>query len=507
MKQAFSLFDFKQPINYKNEILAGLTVAMTMIPESLSFAILAGFPPLTGLYAAFIMGLVTAVLGGRPGLVSGGAGATVITLIALMKLHGLEYVFAAVVVAGIIQITVGVFKLGKFVRLVPQSVMYGFVNGLAIVIFMSQLDQFKVRETGEWLSGMALCTMLGLVALTIGIVWVWPKITKAVPASLVAILAVFGIVLIGGVQTKTVSDIASVAGGLPPFHIPQVPFNFETLQIVFPFGLIMAMVGLTEGLLTLNLVDEIVGNKGNGNRECVAQGSANILNGFFFGMGGCPMIAQTLVNLSAGARARLSAIIAAFTILLIILVGAPVIGKLPMAALVGVMMMVAIGTFEWSSLRVINKMPKSDIFIGVVVAVVTVLMHNLALAVLIGVILSALVFAWESARRIRARKHIDEDGVKHYEIYGPLFFGSTAAFLEKFDVQEDPEMVVIDFKDSRISDMSAIDAVHKITERYRKLNKKVTLRHLSADSRLLLRNAGNIIEVNIDDPTYKVADK
>ncbi len=507
MKQAFSLFDFKQPINYKNEILAGLTVAMTMIPESLSFAILAGFPPLTGLYAAFIMGLVTAVLGGRPGLVSGGAGATVITLIALMKLHGLEYVFAAVVVAGIIQITVGVFKLGKFVRLVPQSVMYGFVNGLAIVIFMSQLDQFKVRETGEWLSGTALYTMLGLVALTIAIVWLWPKITKAVPASLVAILAVFGIVLIGGVQTKTVSDIASVAGGLPPFHIPQVPFNFETLQIVFPFGLIMAMVGLTEGLLTLNLVDEIVGNKGNGNRECIAQGSANILNGFFFGMGGCPMIAQTLVNLSAGARARLSAIIAAFTILLIILVGAPVIGKLPMAALVGVMMMVAIGTFEWSSLRVINKMPKSDIFIGVVVAAVTVLMHNLALAVLIGVILSALVFAWESARRIRARKHIDEDGVKHYEIYGPLFFGSTAAFLEKFDVQDDPEMVVIDFKDSRISDMSAIDAVHKITERYRKLNKKVTLRHLSADSRLLLRNAGNIIEVNIDDPTYKVADK
>ncbi len=507
MKQAFSLFDFKQPINYKNEILAGLTVAMTMIPESLSFAILAGFPPLTGLYAAFIMGLVTAVLGGRPGLVSGGAGATVITLIALMKLHGLEYVFAAVVVAGIIQITVGIFKLGKFVRLVPQSVMYGFVNGLAIVIFMSQLDQFKVRETGEWLSGTALYTMLGLVALTIGIVWLWPKITKAVPASLVAILAVFGIVLIGGVQTKTVSDIASVAGGLPPFHIPQVPFNFETLQIVFPFGLIMAMVGLTEGLLTLNLVDEIVGNKGNGNRECVAQGSANILNGFFFGMGGCPMIAQTLVNLSAGARARLSAIIAAFTILLIILVGAPVIGKLPMAALVGVMMMVAIGTFEWSSLRVINKMPKSDIFIGVVVAAVTVLMHNLALAVLIGVIFSALVFAWESARRIRARKYIDEDGVKHYEIYGPLFFGSTAAFLEKFDVQNDPEMVVIDFKDSRISDMSAIDAVHKITERYRKLNKKVTLRHLSADSRLLLRNAGNIIEVNIDDPTYKVADK
>lgn len=501
------LFDFTHKINYKTEILAGLTVAMTMIPESLSFAILAGFPPLTGLYAAFIMGLVTAVLGGRPGLVSGGAGATVITLIALMKIHGLEYVFAAVAVAGIIQIVVGLFKLGKFIRLVPQSVMYGFVNGLAIVIFMSQIGQFKVDGTGDWLSGTALYTMLGLVALTILMVWVWPKLTKAVPASLVAILVVFAVVIIFGIQTKTVNDIASVAGGFPPFHIPNIPFNLETLQIVLPYGLIMAMVGLTEGLLTLNLVDEMVGNKGNGNRECVAQGTANILNGFFFGMGGCPMIAQTLVNLSSGARARLSAIIAAFAILLIILVGAPVIGKLPMAALVGVMMMVAIGTFEWSSFRIINKMPRSDIFIGVVVAAVTVFFHNLALAVLIGVIMSALVFAWESAKRIRAKKYIDENGTKHYEIYGPLFFGSTTAFLEKFEVQQDPHQVVIDFKESRISDMSAIDAVHKITDRYKKLNKTVTLKHLSADSRLLLRNAADVIEVNIDDPTYKVADK
>jgi sulfate permease, SulP family len=501
------LFDFTHKINYKTEILAGLTVAMTMIPESLSFAILAGFPPLTGLYAAFIMGLVTAVLGGRPGLVSGGAGATVITLIALMKIHGLEYVFAAVAVAGIIQIVVGLFKLGKFIRLVPQSVMYGFVNGLAIVIFMSQIGQFKVDGTGDWLSGTALYTMLGLVALTILMVWVWPKLTKAVPASLVAILVVFAVVIIFGIQTKTVNDIASVAGGFPPFHIPNIPFNLETLQIVLPYGLIMAMVGLTEGLLTLNLVDEMVGNKGNGNRECVAQGTANILNGFFFGMGGCPMIAQTLVNLSSGARARLSAIIAAFAILLIILVGAPVIGKLPMAALVGVMMMVAIGTFEWSSFRIINKMPRSDIFIGVVVAAVTVFFHNLALAVLIGVIMSALVFAWESAKRIRAKKYIDENGTKHYEIYGPLFFGSTTAFLEKFEVQQDPHQVVIDFKESRISDMSAIDAVHKITDRYKKLNKTVILKHLSADSRLLLRNAADVIEVNIDDPTYKVADK
>jgi SulP family sulfate permease len=501
-----NLFDFKQKINYKTEILAGLTVAMTMIPESLSFAILAGFPPLAGLYAAFIMGLVTAVFGGRPGLVSGGAGATVIVLIALMKSNGIEYVFAAVALAGIVQIFVGVFKFGKFIRLVPQPVMFGFVNGLAIVIFMSQISQFKIQGTETWLSGSALYIMLGLVALTIAIVIGFPKITKAIPASLVAIFVVFALVAGFGIHTKTVNDIASVAGGFPPFHIPNIPLNFETLKIIFPYGLIMASVGLTEGLLTLNLVDEITATKGNGNKECIAQGSANILNGFFFGMGGCPMIAQTLVNLSAGSRARLSGIVAALTILLIVLYGAPIIGKLPMAALVGVMIMVAIGTFEWASFKIINKMPKHDIFVGVLVAAITVLLHNLALAVLIGVIVSALVFAWESAKRIRAKKYIDENGVKHYEIFGPLFFGSTAAFAEKFDVTNDPEQIIIDFKESRINDMSAIDAVNKITERYAKLNKTVKLYHLSADCRTMLQNADEVIEVNIlEDPTYKVA--
>ncbi|RZL46523.1 MAG: SulP family inorganic anion transporter [Pedobacter sp.] len=505
MKNYLNLFDFSQKVNYKTEILAGLTVAMTMIPESLSFAILAGFPPLAGLYAAFIMGLVTAIFGGRPGLVSGGAGATVIVLIALMKSNGIEYVFAAVALAGVIQILVGVFKFGKFIRLVPQPVMFGFVNGLAIVIFMSQISQFKLQGTETWMSGSALYIMLGLVALTIAIVVGFPKITKAIPASLVAIIVVFAIVMGFGIQTKTVSDIASVAGGFPPFHMPNIPFNLEALKIIFPYALIMASVGLTEGLLTLNLVDEITATKGNGNRECIAQGSANILNGFFFGMGGCPMIAQTLVNLSAGSRARLSGIIAAITILIIILVGAPVIGKLPMAALVGVMIMVAIGTFEWASFKIINKMPKHDIFVGILVAAITVLLHNLALAVLIGVIVSALVFAWESAKRIRARKYVNENGVKHYEIFGPLFFGSTTAFAEKFDVQDDPSEIVIDFKESRINDMSAIDAVHKITERYAKLNKTVRLRHLSADSKELLQNAHGVIEVNIlEDPTYRV---
>lgn len=509
MKAYFNLFDFKQKINYKNEILAGLTVAMTMMPESLSFAILAGFPPLAGLYAAFIMGLITSVFGGRPGLISGGAGATVIVLIALMKSHGIEYVFGAVALAGMIQILVGVFKLGKFIRLVPQSVMYGFVNGLAVVIFMAQLEQFKTSVNGApvWLSGSPLYVMAALVALTIAIVIVFPRISKAVPPSLVAIIIVFLLVLGFNIDTKTVKDIASVNGGFPSFHIPAIPFNLQTLQVIFPYALIMAGVGLTEGLLTLNLVDEITATRGDGNRESIAQGAANIANGFFLGMGGCPMIAQTLVNLSAGARARLSGIIASLTILLIILIGAPVIDRVPMAALTGVMIMVAVGTFEWASFRIINKMPKQDVFVGILVALITIYLHNLALAVLIGVIISALVFAWESAKRIRARKYIDETtGIKHYEIYGPLFFASVAAFNEKFDVAEDPLLVVIDFKDSRVADMSGIDALNKLTERYAKAGKKLQLKHLSPDCKRLLKNAESVIDVNIiEDPQYNVA--
>lgn len=509
MKGYFNLFDFNQKVNYKTEILAGLTVAMTMMPESLSFAILAGFPPLMGLYAAFIMGLVTSIFGGRPGLVSGGAGATAIVLIALMKSHGLEYVFAAIALAGLVQILVGVFKFGKFIRLVPQPVMYGFVNGLAVIIFMSQFEQFKTVVDGEttWLAGTPLLTMAGLVMLTIGIIIFLPKLTKTVPPSLVAIIVVFTVVLGFGIDTKTVRDIASVSGGFPPLHIPQVPVNFSTVEIILPYALIMAGVGLTEGLLTLNLVDELTATKGNGNRECIAQGSANILNGFFFGMGGCPMIAQTLVNLSAGARARLSGIIAALTILLIILFGAPVIELVPMAALTGVMIMVAIGTFEWVSFRIINKMPKQDVFVGMLVALITIYLHNLALAVLIGVIISALVFAWESAKRIRAHKSIDINGVKHYKIYGPLFFGSVTAFNEKFDILTDPREVVIDFSESRIADMSGIEALNRITEKYQKAGKLLHLKYLSPDCQQLLKNAGDVIEVNIiEDPTYRVVE-
>jgi len=499
-KKFFNLFDFSQKVNYKTEILAGLTVAMTMMPESLSFAILAGFPPLMGLYAAFLMGLITSIFGGRPGLISGGAGATVIVLIALMNSHGLEYVLAAVALAGVLQILVGVFKFGKFVRLVPQSVMYGFVNGLAVVIFMAQLDQFKTDNGAggsTWLTGTSLYIMAGLVALTIAITVLLPRFTKAFPSSLAAIIVVFLLVLGLQIDTKTVADIASVSGGFPPFHIPEIPLSWDTLEIIFPYGLIMAGVGLTEGLLTLNLVDEITGTRGNGNRESIAQGTANIANGFFSGMGGCPMIAQTLVNLSAGSRARLSGIVASLAILCIILFGAPVIEKVPLAALTGVMIMVAVGTFEWISLRIINKMPKQDIFIGILVAIITIFMHNLALAVLIGVIIAALVFAWESAKRIRARKYVDEKGVKHYEIYGPLFFASVAAFLEKFDVSGDPDEIVIDFRESRVADMSGIEALNKLTSRYAQVNKKIRLSNLGADSRLLLKNAESVINVNI----------
>jgi SulP family sulfate permease len=386
--------------------------------------------------------------------------------------------------------------------------MYGFVNGLAVVIFLAQLAQFKTVVHGQqvWLTGMPLLIMGGLVAITILIVVVLPRFSKAIPSTLAAILVVFLIVFGFHIHTKLIKDIAAVGGGFPPFHIPKVPMTLETLKIILPYGLIMACVGLTEGLLTLSLVDEITDTRGNGNRECIAQGSANILNGFFFGMGGCPMIAQTLVNLSAGARTRLSGVIASLTILTIILFASPVIERVPMAALTGVMIMVAFGTFEWLSLRIINKMPKQDIFVGVLVALVTIFMHNLALAVLIGVIISALVFAWESAKQIRARKYLDVQGVKHYELFGPLFFGSVAAFNENFDVAEDPEEVIIDFRGSRIADMSAIEALNKLSQRYAALGKKLHLRHLSKDCKLLLKNAEAVIEVNImEDPEYKVA--
>ncbi|WP_088655111.1 SulP family inorganic anion transporter [Geofilum rhodophaeum] len=508
MKELLNLFDFKQKINYKTEILSGLTVALALVPEAVAFSLIAGLSPLTGLYAAFTIGLITSIFGGRPGMISGATGAVAVVIVALAKSHGVEYVFAAVVLAGVIQMLAGLLKLGKLIRLVPHPVMFGFVNGLAIIIFLSQLDQFKFKTADgslEWMTGTPLLIMVGLVALTMLIIWGLPKLTKAVPASLVAILTVFAVVAGLNIDTTTVGDIASIQGGFPPFNIPKVPFTLETLKIIFPYAAIVAGVGLIESLLTLNLVDEITGTRGWGNKEAFAQGAANFTTGLFSGMGGCAMIGQSLINTSNGARARLSGIVAAIMLLVFIMFGSSLIEKVPMAALTGLMIMVSIGTFEWASLKVFGRMPKTDVLVMLVVMVITIFLHNLALAVLAGVVIAALVFAWENALRIRARKHTDEHGIKHYEIYGPLFFGSVMAFNEKFEVADDPEEVIIDFKESRITDMSAIEAVNKLTERYAALGKRVHLRHLSRDCQQLLKDADSIIEVNImEDPTYKV---
>lgn len=508
MRIYINLFDFKQKVDYKIEILSGLTVALALVPEAIAFAMIAGLSPLTGLYAAFSMGLITSIFGGRPGMISGATGAVAVVIVSLAISHGVEYIFATVVLAGLIQMAAGFLRLGKFIRLVPQPVMFGFVNGLAIVIFMAQLDQFKVGslETGlQWMSGMQLYVMLALVGITMFIIWGLPRITKKIPASLTAILVVIAVVIGLDIDTKTVGDIAQIDGGFPPFHIPDIPFTCETLTIIFPYALIVAGVGLIESLLTLNLIDEITQTRGWGNKEAVAQGMANTITGFFSGMGGCAMIGQSLINISSGARARMSGIVAAVMLLVFIIFGSDLIEQVPMAALTGLMIMVSIGTFEWASLKTFGKMPVMDVLVMVIVALVTVLLHNLALAVLIGVVISALVFAWENATRIRARKHIDEKGVKYYEIYGPLFFGSVQAFGDKFDVKNDPDEVVIDFQESRVADMSGIEALNRLTERYLQSGKKIHLKHLSQDCRRLLANADTLIDVNIiEDPSYKV---
>ncbi|MGJ1410594.1 SulP family inorganic anion transporter [Sphingobacterium thalpophilum] len=496
MQKIINLFDFKQKVDYKTEVLSGLTVALALVPEAVAFALIAGLSPLTGLYAAFMMSLVTSILGGRPGMISGATGAIAVVIVALAKSHGVEYVFATVVLAGIIQMSAGFLKLGKLIRLVPHPVIFGFVNGLAIIIFMSQLNEFK-DASGNWLTGSNLYMLLGLVLLTTLIIWGLPKITKAVPASLAAILIVFGLVYFLKLDTKTVGDIASIKGGFPPFHIPAVPFSFETLQIIFPYAAIVAGVGLIESLLTLNIVDEITETRGHTNREAVAQGTANVLSGLFSGMGGCAMLGQSLINVSNGARARLSGIIASIALLIFVMFGSSLIEKVPMAALTGLMIMVAIGTFEWASLKTFTKFPRPDILVMVLVTLVTVFLHNLALAVLIGVIIAALVFAWESAKRIRARRYIDENGIKHYDIYGPLFFGSTAIFTEKFDIMNDPNEIIISFRESSVVDMSAIEALNKITERYHKQGKKVHLTGLSLRCRRMIKNAESVIDVNI----------
>lgn len=436
-------------------------------------------------------------------MISGATGALAVVMTSLVVTHGTQYLFATVILMGIIQVIVGALKLGKFIRLVPASVIYGFVNGLAIVIFMAQLPQFKDAQ-GSWLESSSLLLMIGLSLLTMGVIYFLPKFTKVIPAPLAGILATSALVLGLGLDTRTVGDMASIKGGLPIFNIPDIPWNFETLKIIFPYSLILAGIGLIESLLTLTLVDEITETRGQGNRECMAQGASNFVTGFFGGMGGCAMIGQSMINVSSGARHRLSGIVAALFLLSFIMFGSGLIEQIPMAALIGVMFMVSIGTFEWASLRIMNKVPKSDAIIIVGVTGLT-LVFDLAIAVLAGVILAALVFAWDNAVRIRARKHTDENGVKHYEMYGPLFFASIAAFHEKFDPQNDPKDVIVDFKESRVVDQSALEALNQLTERYARIGKRVCLRHLSPECLELLGKAGSMVECNIEeDPKYSV---
>ncbi len=534
--------------NAKNDILSGLTVALALVPEAVAFAFVAGVDPLVGLYGAFMMGLITSIFGGRPGMISGATGAMAVVMVTLIKEGnaignsmaiphdnlGLQYLFLTLLLVGIIQVSAGVFKLGKFVRLIPHPVMMGFVNGLAIVIFLSQLGMFKTyklnsfgekatnAETGEfikeWLTGSSLYIMIGLVLLTMAIMYFLPKITKKIPAALTAIVIVSAI----GIGISNQFDISTVGsfirdgggtglkGGLPTFQsdtFTLVPLNFETLKLIFPYALILAAVGLIESLMTLNLIDELTDTRGNSNRECIAQGGANIVNGLFGGMGGCAMIGQSLINVNSGGKGRLSGVVAALGLLAFILFAAPYIEQVPIAALVGVMFMVVIGTFAWSSFRILNKIPTTDAFVLILVSVLTVI-FDLAIAVIAGVIVSALVFAWENAKRIRARKRFKDDGTKVYEIWGPLFFGSIQAFMEKFDFANDPDKIEIDFIESKVSDHSGIEAIKNLVDKYEKLNKKVTLKHLSPDCDALLIKANphfkDIIITDVDDPRYYV---
>ena len=502
----------------KDDILSGLTVALALVPEAVAFAFVAGISPIVGLYGAFMMGSVTSIFGGRPGMISGATGALAVVMVHLVSegnslggnsSMGLQYLFATLILAGIIQTVAGLFRLGKFVRMIPHSVMLGFVNGLAVVIFLSQLGMFK--SNGQWLEGQDLMYMIGLVTLTMTIMVFLPMLTKKVPAALTAIIVVSLIVIFGGIETETVKSFIVASGGegikagLPTFNVPLIDLNWETLKFISPYALILAAIGLIESLMTLNLIDELTETRGSGNRECVAQGGANIINGFFGGMGGCAMIGQSIINIKSGGRGRLSGIVAALALLCFILFASTYIEMVPIAALVGVMFMVVIGTFAWSSLKVWNKVPLADVIVIVLVTGLTV-MFDLAIAVLAGVIVSSLVFSWENAKRIRARKFVDEHGVKHYEIYGPLFFGCVELFNSKFDVANDPKEIIIDFKESRIMDQSAIECINKLSEKYLKNGKSVHLRHLSKDCIKLIKRADKICDVNLlEDPDYFVA--
>ncbi len=494
-------------INIKDELLSGLTVSLALVPEAIAFAFVAGVEPLVGLYAAFMVGLITAVFGGRPGMISGATGALAVVMTTLVAGYGIQYLFASVILMGIIQIIIGTLKFGKFIRIVPYPVMLGFVNGLAIVIFISQLEQFKIEGKdghATWMSGMDLWVMLGLVALTVAIIYLLPKLTKKFPSSLAAIIVVAVLVYVLKIDTRVVGDIASVSGKLPKFGIPMVPFTLETLKIILPYSLIFAGIGLIESLMTLTLVDELTDTRGRTNKECIGQGFANIVTGFFGGMGGCAMIGQSMINIRSGGSSRLSGISASLFLLSFILFASGLIEVIPLAALVGVMFVVVISTFEWTSLRIIRKMSKADALVLVSVSVITVF-SNLAIAVFVGVILSSLAFAWEKGKRIDIDVSEETETTKTYFIRGAIFFGSTRNFLDAFDVKRDPDDVIIDFKYARVFDHSGLDAISSLTEKYLNNGKKLHLKHLSPECSTFIKNAGDVIEINIiEDPRYHV---
>ncbi|MDB4017357.1 SulP family inorganic anion transporter [Amylibacter sp.] len=497
------------PMQAKTDILSGLTVALALVPEAVAFAFVAGVEPLVGLYAAFIVGFITAIFGGRPGMISGATGALAVVMVALVANHGVQYLFATVILMGLLQVIAGVFRLGKFMRLVPHPVMLGFVNGLAIVIFLAQMEHFKIiDDSGHhvWMTGATLFITLGLVALTMLLIWITPKITRAIPAPLVAIGLVATMVILFDIPVPRVDDLASVKGGLPTFSIPIVPLNLETFFIIFPYALILAAIGLIESLLTLNLVGDITGKKGGASQECLAQGGANIVTGFFGGMGGCAMIGQSMINVNSGGRTRLAGISASIFLLVFILFASGIIDLIPLAALVGVMFMVVIGTFAWQSIKLMGRIPMSDILVIIVVTAVTVY-SDLATAVIVGVIISALVYAWNAASQIQvhARFSETEKGAIVYELSGPLFFGSTTRFQELFEPENDPDTVIIDFNGSRVVDHSALQAIDAIAAKYELAGKKLMLRHLSRDCHALLAKAGQLIVDMDDDPSYRIA--
>ncbi len=479
--------------NPKNDLLSGTVVAIALVPEAIAFSIIAGVNPQIGLYTAFILGLITALIGGKPGMISGATGAVAIVLVDLVLKHGIEYMFWAAVLAGIFQIAIGLMKLGKFIRMVPQPAIYGFVNGLAIVIAMSQIPLIKDES---WITFL-------LIAMTMIIIYLLPKVTNAIPASLGAIISVTALVLIFNLDTKSIGDLADISGSFPTFSIPSVPLNLETLKTILPYSVIIALVGLIESLLTLSVLDEMSGERGSGNQECVAQGVGNVTCGFFGAMPGCAMIGQSMINFTSGGKGRLSALIAAILLILFVVSLSEYISKIPIAALVGIMFVVAIATFSWSSLGHFKRMPKEDIFVMVSVTIITIF-FDLAIAVIAGVIISALVFAWKHAK-IYSKTDIEKDGTKVYELEGPLFFGSAASFIEQFDPKKDPSKVVIDFKNARVMDQSGVEAIDRLTKKYKEAGKALVLRHLSSECKALLKEAGPYCTYEEDDPNYRVA--